>query len=105
MRSLWPILPKTRPSGLVMPSMPHTEPFGFHVMSPLTLPHGVVYCVAIWPFSIELFQRCVIRYKATLTVRDRDGEDITCVDAGRATETSCLSRECRPCGKRGGRAC
>lgn len=37
-----------------MPSMPQTEPFGFHVMSPLTLPHGVVYCVAIWPFSISL---------------------------------------------------
>ena len=27
MRSLWPILPKTRPSGDVMPSMAYREPF------------------------------------------------------------------------------
>lgn len=28
MRSLWPILPKTRPSGDVMPSMAYREPLG-----------------------------------------------------------------------------
>ena len=46
-------MPSTRPSGLVMPSMAHTEPLGFHWMSPLTVPSASTYWVATWPFSMS----------------------------------------------------
>ena len=44
-------MPNTRPSGLVIPSTPQTDPLGFQRMSPLTAPWGSAYWVAICPFS------------------------------------------------------
>ena len=51
MRSAWPILPKTRPSGLVMPSTAQTELFGLKRTSAVGRCQKSTYCVAIWPFA------------------------------------------------------
>ena len=51
MRSLCPILPNTRPSGEVMPSMAQTEPLGLKAVSIVAYPSRPAYCVAIWPFA------------------------------------------------------
>ena len=40
-----------RPSGLVMPSMASTDPFGFTSRLIDGTPCSSTYCVAIWPFA------------------------------------------------------
>ena len=46
-------LPNTRPSGLVMPSMASSEPFGFAPRSIDGTPDSSTYCVAIWPLALS----------------------------------------------------
>ena len=57
LRSLWPILPRMRPSGLVMPSMASIEPLGFTERSSEGWPLASTYCVAIWPVSLRRSSR------------------------------------------------
>ena len=49
-RSAWPILPRMRPSGEVMPSTAQTEPLGLKSGSMVGRPERSAYWVAIWPF-------------------------------------------------------
>ena len=61
LRSTWPILPKTRPSGEVMPSMAHTLPLGFTARSMLGAPAapqvtdalGAAGAGAFWAAGVE----------------------------------------------------
>jgi hypothetical protein len=50
-RSVWPILPRMRPQGEVMPSMAPSEPFGLWAMSIEGEPDSSQYWVAIWPVA------------------------------------------------------
>ena len=52
-RSLWPILPNTRPSGEKIPSMAHTEPLGLAEMSMEGTPSRPTYWVAICPLAVS----------------------------------------------------